>query len=607
MYQKTYYVDKSTQTLADPLQVYGLAEILNHILRGAGIKGKDIFLRDAGHCYTVELSQPLQEVWVDNMPYFNDVSYIQKPEKLDKDGKPKKTVVLRPGIKLIDYEAEKSKREKWFELREQLKKAKDDHAQLETEVQQYKPHANLDIWIKINQMSAITAYNDMVRAWDEARVCFPEVLKIILRLHATTPNDVAGALEAWKKCAKQYNLTAKPMQTATQVYNPATGKGSNRPKADALTIGGQENFWLIEWLKAIGMEQAGIPRIVSKAKDRKTYVLIPKNIKLGTSKTIFEIFRQQLWASSAIKMDIMASLQYTRIFLQQWSSGQLTERDLAFGRKPGNYVQGLAVAFYKDMGSAFALMNQSVINFPDWLREVKTKEEASLFFELVEEHERVIRVFDEQHGHDNQLLRTYRDFLSSGDLQDFFAFTGSYSSYLMHRPQNQRNKPKQFTIKNLKELIMAKNQDLTPIVNNESFQRIATAIRHSTILLQYYRYQHESAEKLYDIRYGLGQELMRKGQYSEDFLKALSDFLVKYSNENAMVEEHAARSKDKIRKRPKVQSTDIGEIVRLVKEYKDSQLICSMLVAFGYATDYTKKEDNKINPDNQPTGDSNNE
>jgi len=615
MYQQIYYLDKSTQTLADELAAYGLATLFSHIVKKIpAMQESDIFLRDEGNCYAVVLSQPLQADWIEQQTFFSLVRYIQKAEKAAKEGdkvKAKKAA-LPEGLEWVEYEAERLKKERWFEARKNLPKAalrptatRDKYPELEAIYQQYEePDPDLDIWGAVNQMSAITTYNNMVLAWYEARVCFPELLKIILQLTATPFNDVVGATQAWQKLAKQYHLTADMWQTATQVYNPATGKGANRPKADSLTIGGQDNFWLIEWLKAIGMTQAGLPRVVSKAKDRKTYVLIPKNINLGTNKTIFSTFRHQFWPSSAIKMDIMASLHYTRIFLEQWRARQLDDFDLEFGGlQPGDYVQGLAVAFYKDMGSAFALMNQSVINLPNWLKEVKSKEEVTLFLAMLEEHEKVISVFEEKKGDDNHLLHAYRDFLSGGDLQDFFEFTSSYSSYLTNKIE-KKEYVSQFTVPNLEALMKGKeSQDkpLSAILATEGFKNVARAIRESTVNAQWAKLRDQ---RLYDVRYGLGNELKRKANYPTEFVQALSDFMHSYNQENVQM---AERYKSALpRRRSQITTHDIAEVVALIDSY-DAKTVANLLVAFGYASDSTKKEDNKINPDNQPTGDLNDE
>lgn len=114
-----------------------------------------------------------------------------------------------------------------------------------------------------------------------------------------------------------------------------------------------------------------------------------------------------------------------------------------------------------------------------------------------------------------------------------------------------------------------------PILENPGFQNIAYAIRQSTVIAQH---RKKEGDRRYDVRYGLGQELIRKSQYPEEFIAALTEFLAKYNTENAQVMETRPGPY-----RRSVRTNDIDEIVKLIDEYKSSELICKVLVAYGYA------------------------
>ncbi len=577
MYQQTYFVDKSTATLADSLAAYGLATILRGLIPDE--VEPDIRLRDDGPYYSVVLSEPIQPEWVDKISYLDTGVEFILTDKMKKSGEYPKELTHA-----IDYEAHKQRRAEYFEARKLLPKAAlrpgatvDEYPILAT-VQSLAPHPNWEIWAQVNQMSAITAYNGMVLAWYESKACFGEVLKLILKMCALSPNDIDGAMEGWKKLAKTYDLTVKPLAAATQVYNPSTGKGSNRPKADNLTIGGQDNFWLLEYLKLVGMPRAGLPRVVKGAKDRKTYVLLPKNIKLSTHNKVFRDFQQVMWANSAIKMDIMAALKYTQTFLSQWQAGQLSEIDLMMGdAQPGNHVQGLAMVYYKDMGSALAVLNQSTINLPRWAKQVTTKEEATTFINILKEHEQVIQTFKEERGPEYEMLHQYRQFLSSGDLRDFFEFTAAYSSYLTNKIEN-REPIKQFTTTHLEELMKSRNEALAPILQNQGFQNVAAAIRQATVNAQWAKIK---GQRVYDIRYGLGQELKRKTNYNDEFVQALTDFMQSYNQENVqMVERHSGNPP---RRRKQLTTEDMAQVIALIDEF-GAKTVGNLLIAFGYAS-----------------------
>lgn len=612
IYQKIYYVDKSTNTFADILTAYGLAHIIDKIVRSVGQR-IGIRVRDDGPYYTIDLNKPLQQEWVEKCQYFTAIPLIVTTDK-----KGNKQPLASPPMRYIDYKIEEENNSRYFKWREQIStevRKLGYLSDLLNQVESLAPLPEWQIYNKVNRLFAVIAYDKMVMAWHEGRICFSEMLETILKTFWSSPNDFAASISAWNKIKKSYELSRSATESETQVYNPASGKGTNNTKATWSRPSGQNNFWLVEYLKLVGMFYAGMPRVVSGSGDRKTYVLIPCNIELNTNRKIFKEFNNAMRrAETSTKMDILAVLRYTQVFLKQWQAGQLNRYQKYLKRQPGNYIQGLAVVSYKDMGKAYAVLNQSIIGLPEWLGIVNDRESGRLALNLIAEHMAVINQLGfnnkgerKEQGEEFDLLQAYRNFLSSGNLRDFFKFTGIYSSYLTSKIEeaskdSSKRNPKQFTINNLEVLIMSHDKRLKPILESDGFQRIATAIRRSTVQAQYFRYQQN--DKRYDIRYGLGQDLIRKGKYKEEFVKALGEFLAKYNHENGMVEEQTAKQyggkiPDKIRRtlRSNVRLSDIEKIVDLIDEYKDSELICNLLVACGYAADHSKstKDDKQSN------------
>ncbi len=136
----------------------------------------------------------------------------------------------------------------------------------------------------------------------------------------------------------------------------------------------------------------------------------------------------------------------------------------------------------------------------------------------------------------------------------------------------------------------ASQNKLTDITYNEGFRHIAYAIRQSTITAQYRRAQ--LGNRTYEVRYGLGQELMREARYRNKFMVALSEFLQRYNAETSREEEKVANKlgrkltledRRKYNLRTSILSTDIDEIADLIDRFESSELIASMLVAYGYA------------------------
>ncbi|MCB0112488.1 MAG: hypothetical protein KDD84_00275, partial [Caldilineaceae bacterium] len=225
------------------------------------------------------------------------------------------------------------------------------------------------------------------------------------------------------------------------------------------------------------------------------------------------------------------------------------------------------------------MMNLSFLGLPDWMPHIETIDDASLFVALVREHHDRVRSIDEDRSEGYALLQLYRDFLSGNYTAPFFAFLGSYSSYLMSAINRSNYFVKPFSETNLRRLFEMTEPKLTPILENEGFRSIAYAIRMSTIVPLY---RGKSAS--YETRFGLGQELLRHAQYNNEFVQALSKFIHAYNDETTRVQRRTGKQF-----RSLVTMDAVEKIVQLIDEY-DSKTICNLLVAFGYARDQRAKE-----------------
>src|SRR5258708_7062689 len=247
-------------------------------------------------------------------------------------------------------------------------------------------------------------------------------------------------------------------------------------------------------------------------------------------------------------------------------------------------------------------MNVASINLPHWLPPIVSPDSAEAAQQVVKEHLRIIQQIRNSKGEEGseefELLRFYRDFLSGRDLRAFWKFTTAYSSYLISQREKEKDPKRyisQFTTTGLENIIEMNSlktpKKLTDITGNEGFKRIAYAIRQSTVIAQYRRSQLR--DRTYEVRYGLGQELMREARYPDKFIAALSRFLQQYNAETAREEEklsnklkRALISDDRRthKLRGSVAYTDIDAIVRLIDDFGSEQ-VCSLLVAYGYARD----------------------
>jgi hypothetical protein len=571
MFQKIYFMPKTTGTFADTLAAYGLAAVLHEVgERAVGKRwsGEKVWIRDAGPYYTIELPTELREEWVDQCEFFS----LAKPIRTR--GQPVKQV--KDALDLDEgWERFRAFQKAQEALKRTARREGQENNELQARLNDSRPTP--EFWtmafVGERKMQAIQIYNAAIVQWHTTRKYFTENLKTILKLAATPDADVEAIAKEWAETVPKDGLKVK--FTASQLFNPIQGKGQNRAKADALAMGNLDSFWLVEFLKAVGLWQCMVPRTVRNGDDRKAYVLAPIALTLNAHDRIFRTFAKRLWNDTSVKMDITASLLYTQALLEYSQAGQQNELDFE-GRGPEDVVAGLHVATYKLLSrNAYTMMNLGFIGLPRWTGEVKTRARVKELKEVIKEHLDVIRTIEEERSDGYNLLVRYRDFLSGQQLDAFFDFVVGYSQYLTHELAQRHFWVKPFTTQNLGRLFMGTEPQFKEIVENEGFRRIAYAIRHSTVIPQYLK----DKEGLYDVRYGLGMELKRKAAYPKDFLVALSDFVHEYNRENAQ----KAESKGQQR-RKNVREGDLDEIVRLVDNF-GSEVVGNLLVAYGYATE----------------------
>jgi hypothetical protein len=108
------------------------------------------------------------------------------------------------------------------------------------------------------------------------------------------------------------------------------------------------------------------------------------------------------------------------------------------------------------------------------------------------------------------------------------------------------------------------------------------------------QYQKANNQKpLYQIRYGLGDELLRHAQYSDQFLKALGKFAYDYNHEN--VQKNETRHEQR---RRNITTDDLKAVTVLVDQY-GSDTIAHLLVAFGFARSPRNPEPDPANESEQ--------
>lgn len=597
---QTLFVDKTNQTFADALVAHGLAQVAKEVTEQTRTRREKVAieLHDDGGVYRITSSVPLTDERLEAVSTFFPEAYIIRTRKNAK----RLPDDLPPQI-TISWEEERDRRAEYFEIRNGLtQEAKqalrrgEDHPALAA-LRAARPHKHWDIFRAINP-EALIGYNKLMTQWWAIREALPEVLKLLRDLFSQTPNDLDAAIEAWRTLNKEHSWGIDYKTSALQIYNPAQGKGQNRTKADGMLRMDniRDAFWLVEWLKAVGFYPAALTKRLRGTKDRKTYVLAPREIDLTVHEKVMNAFRESMQrAETAIRSDVLLALRYTQTLLRysEEHQAQRLKHLLMRVSTPARIVSGFHTAFYKNLGNSAATMNISFIGLPDWIH-IRNAQDVKGFLAVLEEHENIVRQFDESHSDDFNLLLRYRDFISASDLSPFLEFATAYADYIISQRERSGGRARQFTTTSLEVLFMnSENLAYSEIIQNEGFQDIAYAIRHSTVTPQWQKIraaQNRGPKPLYDIRYGLGQQLARKSAYPHEFLAELGDFLQKYNAENGQVRELLARRYPgdlpqaiRFLLRRDVRSDAIDQIIHLVDKFDDSRLICNLLIAYGYA------------------------
>jgi len=573
---KQLLVDKSSGTFADQLTAFGLAVMVRDLLRRAyDDDGIDVSISDKGGHYQLALGRALDDDHLGRLrdPYMPAQVIVTPKNKASiPDGLPAST--------RLDYEEQRDRRAQFWALynslgTEERRAWRSGRAGEVTErLSSLKPHPHWDVFRAINP-AALAGYNKLLLQWWQVQPALGAVTALIRDLYATTPNDIAAAEAAWKQLAKAHDWGISATTGLLQIYNPNQGKGQNSLKPDRLSMGNVKGFWLPELFKAVGYYGAALTKQPRGTKDRKTYVLAPLELELAAHDGVFKLFREAMEASEPpVRLDIMVSMRYLQVLLRYAASdaGEVTRRRLVAFSRPNRVINGFAGAYYKSLGNSQATMNVPFLGLPDWVQSA-SREQMEAMQAALQEHIDIVRQFDESHSDDLSLLLAYRDFCSGNSLEAFFEFAVGYSAYIIGR--RERNQfVRQFTVENLRRLIMGTDPALQPILDTPGFRNIAYAIRQSTVVAQFRKKQ---GDRRYDVRYGLGQALARKAHYAADFVAELSGFLHQFNAENAQVMETRSGPY-----RRSVRAEDIDDIVRLIDTY-GSRTVANLLVAYGYA------------------------
>ena len=337
-----------------------------------------------------------------------------------------------------------------------------------------------------------------------------------------------------------------------------------------------DGYWIPETMKVYGAIHTMSCQYVKVGTGMDLKIYVPAVGRIASIKDLGEIikkFKRELRSSNPVKLDILNLLRFSETFLKET---QAYQEQIAETNKPlRRFFSGFYSVYQKDLGQNRAVVNISFLETPSFITLAHAPQWSLILPEL---HTLVLRI--EEQGDAVNGLKKLRDFLSSGQLQDFGDFSFWYGRYLMQELAKEHFYilPLRTNILDLIFQSMA-NVPLTEIINNEGFRAIAAAIKRSTISLQF----TPKKQRNFEIQYGIPQTLQIKSKSKTDLATFIGAFAASYNAETA-------RKKESFLKRGEVDSPlrttikveELNQFYTLLDNH-DSKLVGAMLASYGFA------------------------
>ncbi len=565
MFQDKYFVPKSTDTYADVLTAWGLATVLSGVLFQAGVKKSNqvvVSERDTSFC--VELPIALEEAWVNAAARDYLTFYLAKDANAAADKK---------HARAIDMNEQWGRVKGLKAWKEAGNDPKTDDPDLREQWLALQTHEYFNLFVGAQKLQADTPTNNV---WDAfAEVEFPLLLKNVINYFSHPARVLEGKA-----------------QSSATLLNPGQTMGTNSLSAVGARSDKIAAPWPLEWLKTIGYYQAAFC-VSFQGSDGKTTgisvaVLTPRRISLRNHDEIRSRFAAGFYATSSLKLECLAALNYALQFLN--FAATVSDLDDLKARRVADAVSGFSFANFMAMGHVFKLKRITFLAMPLWIR-IAADGDTTPMRDAVEEHVHVLRPLDDKRGETRSLLDAYLSWSSSGDLRYLWTFTALYGAYRMECVGSKKleYQPTALSTTNLEIILNQQtsgNKPLAPVVSDPHFQAVARAIRKSTINALY---QKDNLPSGIEVHYGLAQELRRLSPYKEKFVARLMQHLQTYNEENAKSSTRAINQNRTFR-RANVTTQDIDRIVELIDDF-GAETMCGLLLAYGYAKDVRDSDD----------------
>ncbi|MBB3186020.1 hypothetical protein [Microbacter margulisiae] len=564
----TFKVKKNTGTYADTIEAFGVANLISEIQSRANLNWPRLLLEDKGLYYEITSKPEIQIEQIKGLTYFPFFKYVIRDsfETLEENdfNYPQQRELKKERQELIQkaYKEFAGK-----DKSEQLKLRLREIERIYEEEKYISPQ--LDVYSQIVTPNNFVGFDKLYRNVSSNKEAFSEIIKAILDYYSDQKVEL-----------KTKNLTDfDDSVTALQIYNPTTGKGQNKGKASGASAGPVKLNWISETMKISGALTNMLCQLVKVGSSYDMKVVVPdfKKAEYNKQKQIALAFKKNIKGNTPLKVDILNLLIVNK---------QLIEcSDEYFNFKASNVLTGLHSTYQKDLGQNKAVVNIAELQTPDFI-EFNTEDEAKDWVEFLKEQINIIGSIEEL-GDATQGLIAYRTFLTSSHFQSWEKFIFWYAEHIMSNISKSKY-ALPFKVSSLNKFFNNTTMSdfkITEIISNEGFQKVAYAIRKSTVTLQY----TPKEQRKFEIRYGLAQILQNKSKSAPDLAEFIGEFISTFNAETARYAEKTGQAL-----RANIRENELRQFYELLDKYP-SKVVGALLASYGFAL--TEKEATKVGSD----------
>ncbi len=569
MYSK-FKVKKGTGTYSDTIEAFGLANLLNKIQSRTELNRPKLWIEDKGLFYELTSKPEIQFEQIKELTYFPLFQYVVRDssETFDENyfDYPKQRDLKKERKELIQKAyKEFAGKDKSDQLKQKLKEIERIYSE------EKKIYPELDVYSQVITPNNFVGFDKLYRNISSNKEAFPEIVKTILDYYSDF------VVELKPKSLNSFEDTV----TALQIYNPTTGKGQNKGKASGASAGPIKLNWISETIKISGALTNMLCQLVKVGSSYDMKVVVPdfKKAEYNLQRQIVLSFKKNIKGNTPLKVDILNLLILNKQLIEN------TEEYKGF--KARNILTGLHSTYQKDLGQNKAVVNISELQTPNFI-EFDSEDEAKDWVELLKEQINIIGSIEEL-GDATQGLIAYRTFLTSSHFPSWARFIFWYAEHIMTNfSKNKYVLP--FKVTSLNKFL--KNMNMTEfkiaeIISNEGFQKVAYAIRKSTVTLQY----TPKDQRKFEIRYGLAQTLQNKSKSVTDLAGFIGEFIATFNAETARYAE-----KNETAPRANIRENELSLFYGLLDKYP-SKVVGALLASYGFAL--TEKEATKAGIEEQ--------